>query len=74
MRVSLHRGVTKCKRSTVVAEEICAGGHGREGVGWGVGSGDEESREIIFVIKEFSPSTSATNRLTFTESFITWVH
>ena len=43
--------------------------------GWGGwGSGDEESREIIFVIKEFSPSTSTTNRLTFTESFITWVH
>ena len=38
------------------------------------GSGDEESREIIFVIKELSPSTSATNRLTFTESFISWVH
>ena len=31
--------------------------------GWWEGSGDEESREIIFVIKEFCPSTSTTNPL-----------
>ena len=30
---------------------------------WGGRSGDEESREIIFVIKEFCPSISATNPL-----------